>query len=924
YLERFQRPTGCFDLKFLSSFTLCYEKITNIVVRIGPASGPTHQSLLLNCHYDTMPDTPGATDDAVSCAIMMDVLNVLSQSEEPLKNDVIFLFNGAEENFLQGAHGFIESHPWRHTIHAFINLEGTGSGGREILFQAGPGNSWLLQTYLEAAPHPFCSVLAQEIFQSGIIPSDTDFRIFRDHGRISGLDIAYTKNGWVYHTEFDEEWRIEAGAIQSFTLCYEKITNIVVRIGPASGPTHQSLLLNCHYDTMPDTPGATDDAVSCAIMMDVLNVLSQSEEPLKNDVIFLFNAAEENFLQGAHGFIESHPWRHAIHAFINLEGTGSGGREILFQAGPGNSWLLQTYLEAAPHPFCSVLAQEIFQSGIIPSDTDFRIFRDHGRISGESDLLVTTSLGLDIAYTKNGWVYHTEFDEEWRIEAGAIQRAGENVLAVVRAILESPYLVQAASFDEANKWVFYDVVGLFTIFYTVTVGQILNYGACAVVAGLVAFRILRGAYTLSDLGQAFWHHICAFFAMILTMVVVVVLVLKFDLLMCWYKLPEIVGPLYVLPMLIVGCTVHTHFADKTKIRNIEMVQYDSIVITYAVILFVMTSCHVASAFFVFNYVVFPLLKDPLIFVLGVTPRVLLFTQLVCFAPVFVFAVYAISQCVDFFVPVMGRLGNAVNPELVMAPIGLAIASSFVLFVNNLFYVSRRMNYLIKCGCAIFVFFFIALVTTRLGVPYEYSDEHPRLRRIIALHTNRTIHDFEGNVVQKDNGLFVQSLDFRGAEDLPAHSFLQGSTAPNCTSTKDEYCRLPYYAAIHELFPPERSIWVPVPSPAPVPHPIKLTLIDRVKVGANRLNMTFELRGGYDKMSLHITPLSGYELLTWSFTNIDIEEFGRRTTYFVFMTYGFEMPEIRRFWILLENPAATPSDPENTHNVEIAVAAHHAH
>jgi hypothetical protein len=52
---------------------------------------------------------------------------------------------------------------------------------------SGPEHPWLVAAYADSVPHPFGSVIGQEFFEMGLIPSDTDFRIFRDFGKIPGM-----------------------------------------------------------------------------------------------------------------------------------------------------------------------------------------------------------------------------------------------------------------------------------------------------------------------------------------------------------------------------------------------------------------------------------------------------------------------------------------------------------------------------------------------------------------------------------------------------------------------------------------------------------------------------------------------------------------------------------------------------------------
>eukprot|EP00755_Sulcionema_specki_P025801 Sspe_Gene.84131::Locus_55224_Transcript_5_6_Confidence_0.222_Length_922::g.84131::m.84131 len=148
-----QRPSGAFHTSFLGGFVNTYDSVPNVLLKVVPEGvDPEGSALLVNAHYDSALGTRGASDDAVNVAVMMEVVRIIRK--HTVKLPVIFSFNGAEETNWQAAHGFITQHPWAHQVRAILNLECTGSGGREVVIQAGPGNPWLMDLYMSSVPYP--------------------------------------------------------------------------------------------------------------------------------------------------------------------------------------------------------------------------------------------------------------------------------------------------------------------------------------------------------------------------------------------------------------------------------------------------------------------------------------------------------------------------------------------------------------------------------------------------------------------------------------------------------------------------------------------------------------------------------------------------------------------------------------------------
>ena len=70
--------------------------------------------------------------------------------------------------------------------------------------------------YAQSAKYPRGASLGQDIFDTGLLPADSDYRMYsyEHYGTLPGLDIAFLLDGAAYHTDRDTPARIRAGTLQ--------------------------------------------------------------------------------------------------------------------------------------------------------------------------------------------------------------------------------------------------------------------------------------------------------------------------------------------------------------------------------------------------------------------------------------------------------------------------------------------------------------------------------------------------------------------------------------------------------------------------------------------------------------------------------------------------------------------------------------
>ncbi len=279
--------------------------------------------------------------------------------------------------------------------------------------------------------------------------------------RFAGLGLqTMLWRGQALERDGTAEAFIEGGPVQD-----------VLAILPGASRTAPAVAVMAHYDSVPSSPGAADDAVGVAAALEVARQLKAAGRP-DRDVVFLITDGEEAGLLGARAFFAGNPLARRLGAVINMESAGGGGRAYMFETGPANGAMIDVYRRATPHPSASSLTGYVYAH--MDNDTDFTVSKRLG------------IAGFNYAFFGRPFDYHAASSTPGVTEAGSLQHIGEQVLAAARGLA----FASALPPQEADP-VYQDLLGGVLIAYPAQAGWLVILAAAVLGAAALAVAFRR-------------------------------------------------------------------------------------------------------------------------------------------------------------------------------------------------------------------------------------------------------------------------------------------------------------------------------------------------------------------------------------------------------------------------------------------------
>ncbi|MDR3513239.1 MAG: M20/M25/M40 family metallo-hydrolase [Caulobacteraceae bacterium] len=240
----------------------------------------------------------------------------------------------------------------------------------------------------------------------------------------------------------------------------------LVGVLPGRDRSLPALALMAHYDSVPGSPGAADDATGVASALEIVRAIRAGGVPAR-DVMVVITDGEEAGLLGARAFFRDDPLAAHVGFVINMESRGGGGRAAMFETGAGDGPAVGLYRRTAASPDSTSLSVFVYKH--MPNDTDFSVARAKGLP------------GFNYAFIGRQFDYHSPSSTVAALDQGSVQHLGEEVLPTARALAVSARL-PARGPDAAYG----DLFGLVVVAYPPWAGWLV----LAAAAGLLALAAL--------------------------------------------------------------------------------------------------------------------------------------------------------------------------------------------------------------------------------------------------------------------------------------------------------------------------------------------------------------------------------------------------------------------------------------------------